>query len=90
VPDATQTVPPREHAATQRLIAHVEVALDAFVGAARLTVAEVAALKPGQSIALDAALDGAVELRLNGLVAARGELVAVGDKLGVRLTEVAG
>ena len=73
-----------------RLIEHVEVTLDAFVGGARLTVAELNALQPGSTVKLDTALNQAVELRLNGTVVGRGELVAVGDRFGVRLTEIAG
>ncbi len=40
-------------------------------------------------VTLDAPLNQAVELRLNGTVIAHGELVAVGDKFGVRLSEIA-
>lgn len=72
-----------------RLIQDVEVALQAYVGEARMTVAELNAMKPGSSITLDAALNSAVELKLNGVMVARGELVAVGDSFGVRLTEIA-
>ncbi|WP_341209497.1 FliM/FliN family flagellar motor switch protein [uncultured Sphingomonas sp.] len=72
-----------------RMIDHVEVELEAFVGAARMTVAELAALAPEAVVALEAPLNRAVELRLNGAAVARGELVAVGDRFGVRLTEIA-
>lgn len=72
-----------------RLIEEVEVSLEAYVGEARLTVAELNAMKPGSSLTLDAALNRAVDLKLNGVIVARGELVAVGDNFGVRLTEVA-
>jgi flagellar motor switch protein FliN/FliY len=72
-----------------RLIEEVEVALEAYVGEARLSVAALHAMKPGSSVTLDAALNRAVDLKLNGVTVARGELVAVGDNFGVRLTEVA-
>lgn len=39
-------------------------------------------------IALDTPLNGMVELSLNGLTVARGELVAVGDQFGVRISEI--
>jgi flagellar motor switch protein FliN/FliY len=71
------------------LIDSVEVSLEAYLGEARLTVGELGALKPGSVLALDSGLDRAVELRLNGVSVARGELVAVGDRFGVRLTEIA-
>lgn len=72
-----------------RLIDAVEVVLDGFLGAARMTVAELTALKEGAVVALDAPLNGLVELRLNGAAVARGELVAVGETFAVRLTEIA-
>lgn len=71
------------------LIDAVEVSLDGFLGSARMTVAELSALEKGSVISLDATLNTAVELRLNGVAVARGELVAVGDNFAVRLTEIA-
>lgn len=70
------------------LIDSVSVALEAFVGEARLTVADLTGLDEDSVVTLDAALNRAVELRLNGVTVARGELVAVGDNFGVRLTEI--
>jgi flagellar motor switch protein FliN/FliY len=72
-----------------RLIEEVEVALEAYVGEARMSVAALNAMKVGSSVTLDAALNRAVDLKLNGVTVARGELVAVGDNFGVRLTEIA-
>lgn len=73
-----------------RLIDNVGVTLEAYLGGARMTVAELTNLKSDSVVSLDAALNQAVELRLNGVPVARGELVAVGDKFGVRLVEMAG
>jgi len=72
-----------------RMIDDVEVEIEAFVGNARMTVAELNSLVADSVVTLDAALNQAVELRLNGVAVAHGELVAVGDKFGVRLTELA-
>lgn len=72
-----------------RLIDNVGVTLEAFLGGARMTVAELTDLKTEAVVPLHAALNQAVELRLNGVPVARGELVAVGDKFGVRLVEMA-
>jgi flagellar motor switch protein FliN len=73
---------------SSKLIESVAVELEAFLGAAEMTVAELTALSPGAVVALDAPLSAAVELRLNGVVVARGELVAVGEQFGVRLSEI--
>lgn len=72
-----------------RMIDDVEVEIEAFVGDTRMTVAELGALRPDAVVVLDAPLNQAVELRLKGATIARGELVAVGDKFAVRLTEIA-
>ncbi len=71
-----------------KLIDTVNVTLEAYLGQARITVAELTGLKEGSVLTLDAMLSQAIELRLNGLPVGRGELVAVGDKFGVRLTEI--
>lgn len=71
-----------------KLIENVPVQLEAFVGGVRMTVAELSALKPESVVALDAPLNQSVELRLNQLAVARGELVAVGEKFGVRISEI--
>jgi flagellar motor switch protein FliN/FliY len=72
-----------------KIIENVGVELEALLGTARLTVADLAALQPGDAVTLGTALNEAVELRLGEAVVARGELVAVGEKFGVRLTEIA-
>lgn len=90
--DRDQISPPTDpvEAATlpTRLIENVGVRLEAYLGGAAMTVGELAAFRAGSVIPLDAPLNQAVELRLNGLAIAKGELVAVGDKFAVRLLEI--
>lgn len=87
----TLPAPPPTNAAliNPKLIDAVEVSLDGVIGAASMTVADLVALKAGAVVTLDAPLDQAIELRLNGAVVARGELVAVDDRFAVRITEIA-
>lgn len=62
----------------------VQVVFD--IGQIELTVGDLASLQPGYVFALPAHLEGAnVTIRANGSRAGRGEIVAVGDTLGVRL-----
>ncbi|MCD9032372.1 type III secretion system cytoplasmic ring protein SctQ [Luteimonas sp. Y-2-2-4F] len=62
------------------------VRLSFEVGAIDLRVGELAELQPGYVFALPVHLEGAnVVLRANGEAVGQGELVAVGDTLGVRL-----
>ena len=72
----------------EKVIAAVEVVLEARLGSARMTVSELMQLGEGDCVTLDAALNQDVELRLNGSAVARGELVAVGDRFGVRILEI--
>jgi flagellar motor switch protein FliN/FliY len=65
----------------------VKVRLRVSVGQATLSVGELLALKEGGVLKLDAALDVPVEILLEDKVVARGQLVAVDDNFGVRVTE---
>lgn len=85
----SDTSTPAGRSLAARMIDEVEVEIEAFVGGTRMTVADLGALKPQSVVTLDAPLNQAVELRLNGTVIAHGELVAVGDKFAVRLSEIA-
>ncbi|MBB1473356.1 type III secretion system cytoplasmic ring protein SctQ [Luteimonas sp. MC1782] len=62
------------------------VRLEFELGRSELSVGELADLQPGHVFPLATALEGAnVAIRANGRDVGRGELVAVGDTLGVRL-----
>lgn len=62
----------------------VEVSFE--LGRTELRVGELSALQPGYVFPLAGALEGAnVTIRANGQAVGQGELVAVGDTLGVRL-----
>jgi flagellar motor switch protein FliN/FliY len=65
----------------------VKVRLRVSVGQATLSIGELLALKEGGVLKLDAALDLPVEILLDDKVVARGQLVAVDDNFGVRITE---
>lgn len=70
------------------LVGHVNVTLSAVVGTAQLSIESLFALKRGDVVALNETLDAPITLLLNGKVVARGELVAVEESFGVRITEL--
>jgi len=70
------------------LIGSVEVVLEAVLGSTTISVAELMKLQKGSTIELESSLARDVELRLNGVAVARGELVAVGDHYGIRIIEI--
>ncbi|HTN14549.1 MAG TPA: FliM/FliN family flagellar motor switch protein [Sphingomonadaceae bacterium] len=91
VEDNTQPLPPPSEAELpSRLIDHVEVDVEVILGEARLCVAELAALSKGDLVKVDRTLGEAAEIRVNGRVIARGEIVSVDEKFAVRVTEIGG
>ncbi len=83
---------PADSAKSEAMAASIvdSVALDveAIIGRAALTVSEARALEAGAVLKLDAHLGDAVELRVNDVVIARGELVTVDDQFGIRIQSV--
>jgi flagellar motor switch protein FliN/FliY len=70
------------------LLKNVKVALHIRVGETEVTVDELMALKNGSVVKFARLVNEPMELMLDDDVVARGELVAVGDSLGFRVTEV--
>lgn len=65
---------------------NLPVLLEFELGRLELSMGEIAGLQPGYVFALPSFVEGAnVILRANGRVSGRGEIVSVGDTLGVRL-----
>lgn len=83
-PPSTTSTPKRDLS----LVGHVPVRLDALIGSCEMPVAQLMALSAGDVVSLLAGLDEPITLRLNDKPIARGELVAVGEQFGVRITEV--
>lgn len=70
------------------ILAGLEVSLRVKLGEVTLTIEDLLALKSGAVLALDRKLNEPVELYLNQGLIGRGEIVAVDDCFGVRVTEV--
>ena len=64
----------------------IEVRAAVEVGAVDLLLRDVAALEPGSVVLLDRLVGEPAELTVNGRLFARGDLVVVGDRLGLRIT----
>lgn len=71
------------------LFGGVRVSLEARLGESPMTIDEIMALKAGSVVTLETSLADHIELYLNDTLVARGEIVAVGDKYGVRILEIA-
>lgn len=81
----------RSAAPLQRLAALAEVKAELLVVAGRAgsKVGHILSLKEGEVLTLDRALNAPFDVMLGESVIARGELVAVGEQFGLRITEVA-
>lgn len=71
------------------LVGHVPVTLVAQLGSVSMTVEQLFKLRQGEVLTMTEGLDAPVTLLLNGKPVARGELLAVDDQLGIRITELA-
>jgi flagellar motor switch protein FliN len=70
------------------LILDVAVTLALEVGRARMSVRDLLQLAPGAIVELDRLAGEALDVLVNGVRVARGEVVVVNEKFGIRLTEV--
>ncbi|HEU5395879.1 MAG TPA: flagellar motor switch protein FliN, partial [Verrucomicrobiae bacterium] len=66
------------------------VSLTIELGSCQLPMKEVLQLNIGSVVQLDKPADAPVELSVNGKLIARGEVVVVEDRFGVKITEVIG
>ena len=70
------------------LILDVSVTLALEVGRAKMSVRDLLQLAPGAVVELDRAAGEPLDVLVNGVRIARGEVVVVNEKFGIRLTDV--
>ena len=70
------------------LILDVSVTLALEVGRTRMPVRQLLQLAPGAVVELDRLAGEPLDVLVNGVRIARGEVVVVNEKFGIRLTEV--
>jgi flagellar motor switch protein FliN/FliY len=71
-----------------RLLSDIELELCVEIGRARLPLRQLLALTPGTVIELDRALGEPVDVLVNGKLVAKGQVVTIGDEVGVRLSQI--
>lgn len=71
-------------------LSSVKAELTVRAGHVSTTVGEILALKAGQVLTMNSALNAPFDILLDGAVIARGELVAVGDQFGIRVLQTQG
>ncbi len=76
--------------ANLNLVLDVPVSLTIELGSCQMPMKEVLQLNVGSVVQLDKPADAPVELSVNGKLIARGEVVVIEDRFGVKITEVIG
>ena len=66
----------------------VEVELTVQIGRRRMAIADILRLSAGQTVELGKAAGEPIDVLVNGRLLGRGEPVVVGDRYGIRLTEI--
>ncbi len=72
------------------MVLDVPVSLSVELGSTQLPMKEVLELAEGSVITLDKEADAPVELFVNSRLIARGEVVVVEDRFGIKVTEIVG
>ncbi len=70
------------------LLRNVPLQITAELGRRKMLVREIVALGSGSIVELDRLAAGPVDVLINNKLVARGEVVAVDENFGVRITEI--
>lgn len=70
------------------LLMHVQLAVSAELGRCAMRVSDVLKLGTGSIITFDRAATDPIDLLVNEKLVARGEIVAVDERFGLRITEL--
>lgn len=82
---STPSVPPNLH-----LLLDIPVEVSVELGACQMPMRQVLTLKPGSVIQLDRPADAPVDLYVNDKLVARGQVVVLDDRFGIKVTELIG
>ncbi len=71
-----------------RVLENIEVQLAVEVGSTEIKIRDLLRLKEGSVIELDRLAGDPLDILVNGTMIAKGEIVMVGERFGVRFTEI--
>ena len=86
----TTTKPATELPPNLDMFLDVPVGVTVQLGSCQLSMREVLHLNPGSVVQLDKLADAPVEVLVNDKLVARGEVVVVENKFGIKITELVG
>ncbi|MFZ9500739.1 MAG: flagellar motor switch protein FliN [Beijerinckiaceae bacterium] len=71
-----------------RMLENIEVQLTVEVGGTKISIGDLLKLNDGSVVELERLAGEHLDILVNGTLLAKGEVVLVGERLGVRLTEI--
>lgn len=71
-----------------RMLADIPVRMSVEVGSTQLRLADVLGLNEGSVVELDRQADEFLDIMVNGTLVARGEVVTVNGRYGIRVVEI--
>src|SRR5580692_8086138 len=86
--DRPATEPTDSNTGSLDLLRDVEVEITLEIGRRRLRIADVLKLSRGQTLELSKAAGEPLDIFVNGRLLGRGEAIVMGDRYGVRITEI--
>ncbi len=79
---------PQASAQNLKLLENIEVKLTVEVGGTRITIRDLLKLNEGSVVELDRLAGEHLDILVNGTLLAKGEIVLIGESLGIRFTEI--
>ncbi len=80
--------PDRISGENMRLLENIDVVLTVEVGSAKIKIRDLLRLNEGSVIELDRLAGDPLDILANGTMIAKGEVVMVGERFGVRFSEI--
>jgi flagellar motor switch protein FliN/FliY len=71
-----------------KLLENIEVQLTVEVGGTKISIGDLLKLNDGSVVELERLAGEHLDILVNGTLLAKGEVVLVGERLGIRLTEI--
>jgi len=81
---------PAESPANLEVVLDIPVELSVELGTCSLPMRQVLQLEPGSIVQLDRTADAPVDVYVNHKLVARGEVIVLEDRLGIRVTQLIG
>lgn len=87
-PPPAALAPSKVSAENLRVLENIEVQMTVEVGSTEIRIRDLLRLNEGSVVELDRLAGDPLDILVNGTMIAKGEIVMVGERFGVRFTEI--